>query len=273
MNIEIRRAKPSDKRAVLDIVRTVWGGEDYIPEVFDAWVRDRRGPLYAAVVSGRVVGIGKITRLTTDETWTEGARVAPRYRGRGIGRALLAHRVKQARRLGVRVTRFSTSERNTPMHRIARHLGFRKAATVDRWDADAAAGEPLRRARAADVPRAWRLLRGELIKDASGWRWRMFTREDVVRATRAGRCLLTQDRRAVAILAPARDREGLLVVATGADAASAHSLFVGLRAEAARRRLENVSAYVPRGRFARALRAAGYTRPYDESPVVYEKVL
>jgi hypothetical protein len=42
MDLLIRRARPSDKREVLAAVRTIWGGNDRIPDVFDAWVMHRQ---------------------------------------------------------------------------------------------------------------------------------------------------------------------------------------------------------------------------------------
>ena len=41
MDLVIRRARPADKRQVLEAVRTIWGGHDRVPAVFDRWVTHR----------------------------------------------------------------------------------------------------------------------------------------------------------------------------------------------------------------------------------------
>src|SRR3989475_12351820 len=140
------RARPADKRQVLEAVRTIWGGHDRVPAVFDRWVTHRSGPFFVAESRGRVVGMGKLTVVSPTEAWLEGGRVAPRWRRRGIATALFAHRIAYARERGFRVVRFSTASDNTQIHRAARHFGFRRAATLARHEAPATAGSPPARA-------------------------------------------------------------------------------------------------------------------------------
>src|ERR671936_1088699 len=151
MELVIRRARPADKRGVREAVRTIWNGGDRVPALFDSWVTHRTGPFFVAELGGRVVGMGKLTRITGREAWLEGGRVAPRYRRRGIATALIAHRIAYARERGLRVLRFSTASDNTPIHRAARRFGFRRVAVLWRHEADAIAGPSPRRARAADA--------------------------------------------------------------------------------------------------------------------------
>src|SRR2546425_149837 len=90
MDLVIRRARRTDKRDVLAAVRTIWGGQDRIPEVFDTWVTHRSGPFFVAESAGRVVGMGKLTVVSRTEAWLEGGRVAPRWRRRGIATTAIA---------------------------------------------------------------------------------------------------------------------------------------------------------------------------------------
>src|SRR6266576_3064865 len=140
MDLLIRRARRSDKRDVLAAVRTIWGGEDRIPDVFDTWVTHRTGPFFVAESGGRVIGMGKLTVVSPTEAWLEGGRVAPRWRRKGIATALIAHRVEYARQRGFRVLRFSTASDNTPIHRAARTFGFTRIATLSRHEAPAMKG-------------------------------------------------------------------------------------------------------------------------------------
>src|SRR5712691_12402473 len=144
MDLVIRRARPADKRQVLEVVRTIWGGHDRVPEVFDRWVTHRSGPFFVAESGGRVVGMGKLTAASPTEAWLEGGRVAPRWRRRGIATALIAHRIAFARKRGFGVLRFSTASDNTPIHRAAKRFGFRRAAAFRRHVAKALRGAPPR---------------------------------------------------------------------------------------------------------------------------------
>src|SRR5207249_4610661 len=151
MDLVIRRARRTDKRQVLAAVRTIWGGQDRVPEVFDSWVTHRTGPFFVAESGGRVVGMGKLTVVSETEAWLEGGRVAPRWRRRGIATALFAHRIAYARERGFRVVRFSTDSDNTPMHRAGRRFGFRRVGVLQRYTAGARTGARPVRARRADT--------------------------------------------------------------------------------------------------------------------------
>src|SRR2546428_438366 len=89
MDLVIRRARPADKRQVLEAVRTIWGGHDRVPAVFDRWVTHRSGPFFVAESSGRVIGMGKLTVVSPTEAWLEGGRVGPRRRRRGVEAAAI----------------------------------------------------------------------------------------------------------------------------------------------------------------------------------------
>src|SRR5437879_9566612 len=168
MDLVIRRARPSDKRDVLAAVRTIWGGQDRIPDVFDRWVTHRTGPFFVAESGGRVVGMGKLTVVSPTEAWLEGGRVAPRWRRKGIATALIAHRVAYARDRGIRLLRFSTASDNTPIHRAARHFGFTRAGALSRREAPGMPGAPPTRATPAQERAGLRCV-GPLVQLGPGW--------------------------------------------------------------------------------------------------------
>lgn len=279
VDLEIRRARPSDRRGVVAAVRTNWGGDDYIPSVFDRWVTHRTGPFYVAVVRGRVVGMGKLTRQSAREAWLEGGRVAPRWRRRGIETALVTHRIRRATELGYEVVRFSTASNNTPIHRLARRLGFRRAHRFARYEAPAAHGQTPRVAEIGEVAALWRLVRPPagpgLVQVGGGWDWRDLTRDELLRNVRARRVLVSgsPDRaRAYAIVGTGHHRDTLLIrFAAGSDAARAR-LFAALRADARRRGFAKVSGYAVDGGSAAFVRA-GYRRPWSEEAWFFERAL
>ncbi|HYV21423.1 MAG TPA: GNAT family N-acetyltransferase [Candidatus Bathyarchaeia archaeon] len=273
MDLLIRRARRSDKRDVLAAVRTIWGGEDRIPDVFDTWVTHRTGPFFVAESGGRVIGMGKLTVVSPTEAWLEGGRVAPRWRRKGIATALIAHRIAYARDRGFRVLRFSTASDNTPIHRAAKHFGFRRVVALSRREAPAmAAGAPPTRATRTQE-RAVLGRVGALVQLGHGWEWREITARDVRSAVARSRVFVSgKDVGAVAVLGQRYDAS-LMIAAIGGHARPLTDLLRGLRAEARRRGLDDVSFYVSNPSEGRAARSAGYTRPWSGEVYLFEKRL
>jgi GNAT superfamily N-acetyltransferase len=270
MDLVIRRARQSDKRDVLAAVRTIWGGQDRIPDVFDTWVTHRTGPFFVAESAGRVVAMGKLTVVSPTEGWLEGGRVAPRWRRKGIATALIAHRIAYARDRGFRVLRFSTASDNTPIHRAAKRFGFRRIAALSRHEAPASAGDPAPRATRRQA-RAVLQRVGPLMQRGYGWEWREITPRDVRSAIARGRAFVADaEVGAAAVLGDSYDGS-LMIVAAGGRARPLADLLVGLRAEARRRELDAASCYVASAADRRAARSAGYRPPWSGRAYLFEK--
>jgi GNAT superfamily N-acetyltransferase len=270
MDLVIRRARRSDKRDVLAAVRTIWGGQDRIPGVFDRWVTHRTGPFFVAESGGRVVGMGKLTVVSRTEAWLEGGRVAPRWRQKGIATALIAHRIAYARERGFRVLRFSTGSNNMPIHRAAKRFGFRRIAAFSRLEAASASGSvPVRATRGQ--ARAVLQRAGPLIQRGHGWEWREITTRDVRSAIARGRAFVSDGRVGAAAIVADPYEGSLMVVAAGGRETALTQLLVGLRAEARRRRLDGTSLYVSNAIARRAVRSAGYRRPWQGEAYLFEK--
>ena len=45
MDVACRPARQSDTVDVMELTRTIWEGEDYVPQVWASWLADRRGRL------------------------------------------------------------------------------------------------------------------------------------------------------------------------------------------------------------------------------------
>ena len=272
MDLVIRRARRADKREVLEAVRTIWGGHDRVPAVFDRWVTHRGGPFFVAESRGRVVGMGKLTVVSPTEAWLEGGRVAPRWRRRGIATALFAHRIAYAQERGFRVVRFSTASDNTPMHRAGHRLGFQRIAVLRRYEAPALKGDPPSRARNAEA-RPIRRVVGSLMQFHPGWEWRTLTMSDVRRAIAGRRAFVAgHGVKAAAIIGGSSDGS-LLVSAIGGSGRAFRDLLERLRAEAARRGLDDVSLYTSGAAQRRAARSAGYRPPWTGAAYLYERTL
>ena len=125
--INIRPAKSSDKAVVLDFCKHTFGRwGDYMPEVWDRWIKTRNGLFFAATIDDVPVGVGKITIHRPGELWLEGLRVNPKFRGHGIGRIIQDHTWKKAMFLRPKFVRYATGSYN----KISQHLGQSKSMKI-----------------------------------------------------------------------------------------------------------------------------------------------
>lgn len=271
--VTIRRARPEDKRPVRDIVRNVWGGTDYLPAVFDDWMRDRRGGLFVATIDRELAGVAKLTALSAEEGWLEGLRVAPQRRRQGVAQLLVRYRIDRARTLGLRVVRLATAKENLPVRRLVVRTGMRRVAVLVPWRARASAGKTSECATARDAPALWRLFSdsmsrasASLAKVPGKWAWREFRRHDLMKEIAMGRCVVIRISGRVSAAAIVYREGGTLVVPTVAGGLSGlRQLLARLPCEANTRGAVMVQILVPPRRFVRTLGSAGFSRGSGES--------
>lgn len=108
-NIQIRRCSSADADELSRIARAAKSHWGYPEEWLKLWEKDltfrpdyiRANPVYKAVSEGSTVGVyglGKLdSRPELEHLWVD-----PAWLGRGIGRLLVDHARRTARRLGVR---------------------------------------------------------------------------------------------------------------------------------------------------------------------------
>jgi GNAT superfamily N-acetyltransferase len=111
----------------MSFIKDVWGGHDYIPKVWDDWLKDPGGKMFVVEVGGVPVGMNRVRFLEDGSAWFEGARVHPDYRGRGFGSMLGENSMKVAIEKGIRVFRLTSGSRNRPAHRQIARIGFSEA--------------------------------------------------------------------------------------------------------------------------------------------------
>jgi len=124
--LKIRKVTAADKARVADIVKNIWEGSDYLPLVFDEWVKDSHGEFAAAVdQSGILIGFEKLTMLTPYDAWIEGLRKDMGSNIKGVGRFLTEHIfevLKKNKKL--RTVRFATYYKNIESISLFSRLGF-----------------------------------------------------------------------------------------------------------------------------------------------------
>jgi GNAT superfamily N-acetyltransferase len=156
-----RSAGSVDTREALELVKGIWGGEDYVPEVWDHWLADIDGLLAVAVWQGQVVGIGHLSDLGWSEAWLEGLRVAPDLQGQGIGSRLHDYFVGRWLAGGSSVVRLLTHEHREAVKAMCANTGFEPIARVQFRSGRASQGAHSFELAANDAQRAIESLMGQ----------------------------------------------------------------------------------------------------------------
>ncbi len=123
--ILVREARPSDRNAVFRFSRKtfVWG--DYIPEVWDEWLRQKNGKVFVATIEGKPVGISHIEIDSPQEAWLSGGRPHPEYRKIGVATAVTERCLLYARKKGVKIVRLATQSNNLAAQAALNKMGFK----------------------------------------------------------------------------------------------------------------------------------------------------
>ncbi|MFO8144700.1 MAG: GNAT family N-acetyltransferase [Candidatus Syntrophosphaera sp.] len=123
----VRLARPSDKADLTRVARGIWGGGDYLPKVFDRWVREPW--FWVCEYQGRAIACLKMTRFPDDVLWFEGLRVQVRYQNHGIAKFLNRHSFLVASKLRREnpaiAYEFATYYLNVESLHLTQKLGFR----------------------------------------------------------------------------------------------------------------------------------------------------
>lgn len=143
INLTIRRAEVADLPSITEIyneavLTTVATFDTEVKDPADrrAWFdsHGERHPILAAEVDGRVVGWGSLSpwseRRAYDETAEITSYVKADFRGKGIGRALKAALIDEARRLGFHTLISRAAEGSDASLHLSRSFGFQAVGTM-----------------------------------------------------------------------------------------------------------------------------------------------
>lgn len=278
----LRPARPADRTDVEALCAHIWGGEDYIPEVWEEWLADPEGELTVAELDGRVVGLAKLSHAADEEWWLEGLRVHPAYRRLGLARRIQAHQLEVAARLGAGVLRFATASYNRPVHRNAARDGFTRVAEFHMYAAEALPGcLSLRMLGPEDLEAAWALVEKSSVRRAASglyevrWRWLKLTKERLAAHVAAGEVWGVDVNGSLAALAilPTNPRaERLNVGYLDGTPDGLKALVWGLRLLAHQRGLTGVRVCPPADpSLLEALRSAGFSPDWEHTLYIFEK--
>jgi GNAT superfamily N-acetyltransferase len=205
MQFSVRSGRADDREGIASWTRDTFSWGDYVGGAFDDWLADEDGRIFVAEAGGRPIGMARVAMLSPEEAWSQGARIHPEYRRRGVGKALGDHIRRWAEGRGARVIRLAIENWNRPAQEHVRGMGF---APTGHWlMAERGVGEnsPVpegnggRRVRALEGIRPAPAAEAEpaLLSWASGpleraarglfpigWSWRRLRREDLLDAAR-----------------------------------------------------------------------------------------
>ncbi|MEM3579976.1 MAG: GNAT family N-acetyltransferase [Candidatus Bathyarchaeia archaeon] len=126
--IHVREACEADREAVFEFCRHTWSWGDYIPHVWDKWLREPNGKVFVATLNDVPIGIQHITIDKPGEAWLSGARTAPQYRRMGVAKAITEKCLEYARSMGVKVARLVTESDNVAALAAVQKMGFKPVA-------------------------------------------------------------------------------------------------------------------------------------------------
>jgi len=147
LDFRVRKARPSDRVPLMSFIKDVWGGHDYIPHVWDDWIKDRSGKMFVVEAEGIPIALNRIRFLRDGSAWFEGARVHPYYRRMGLASKLGDNAMKVARDSGAPVFRLTSGSRNKASHGQVAKMGFREIARFSVYEP----GKTMRFSRRAGV--------------------------------------------------------------------------------------------------------------------------
>jgi RimJ/RimL family protein N-acetyltransferase len=126
--IYVRKARGSDREAVFKFCEKTWSWGDYIPEVWDKWLKEKSGRVFIATTDGVPVGITHLSIDKPHEVWLGGARTDPNYRRMGVATAITQKCLDYAKRKGAKVVRLTTESDNIAAQAVIKKLGFKPTA-------------------------------------------------------------------------------------------------------------------------------------------------
>jgi len=128
--LKVRRIEPEDKTRVLEIASKIWEDDDYVPAVFDSWVKDEASVFAAALEEDCLVGFGRMCELGKGDFWLEGLRKDPDSKVVGVGEAISNYMFDHLRNRQLNSLRFSTYFDNQASVKINEKRGFERILTL-----------------------------------------------------------------------------------------------------------------------------------------------
>lgn len=114
-----------DENDILNISRSIWDGDDYIPFVWKKFVEDSNSFFRGIEVDKKLIGFSNMVIFNEDSAWFEGLRVLNSERGKGYGKLVSRSMMKFALEKGIKNFYFSTYYQNIESIKLHEKMNFR----------------------------------------------------------------------------------------------------------------------------------------------------
>ncbi len=263
----------------MEFCKNTWPGGDYIPEVWDDWLRDKRGRLVVAATKTGPVGIAHAWFQSKRLAWLEGVRVHPSYRGQGLAGRLNKALTGFAARQGATTARLCTGSQNSASRRHLDKTGFKLLLRFQRLESH----RPLRNKPRSVVrlrkhnPRVWQWITAQLeFKQfhqmySDGWTWYPLTSSALAKFLSQRGIISTGSALPTSCSLFSQEEKHLTIGFTAgvSEEVAEHGRFLRTLLVGQR---EKVRALVPKGsKLVSSLESAGFEK--NGTILVYEKPL
>ena len=279
-----RPALAQDTASMLELTKTIWDGHDYVPQVWDQWLRDASSCLAVAELGDRMVGLARLARLGENDWWDQGLRVHPEFRNRGIASHLHEYLLDVWQRTGNGTLRFTTTSDRFPVHHLAERTGFEQVGEFTFFVAPAIMGQSTHftRLSAEQSGEALKFIQQSALLDWQygllnwGWEWTTPELKWLLDAIEKGYAWWWNDRQGLLLAYIDKDDEtneqALAVELLAGPLEIAVDLLQDFRSLAAAEGYDNaVWVASLRDELAPILEQAGYTRAWDNSVYLYAR--
>jgi len=121
--MQIRQAKPSDKKIVLDFCKDTFAWGDYISHVWDYWILE--GNLLVIIEDDVAVAVSHAAFFEEYSiVWIEGIRVNPSFRRLGLAKKLVDNFELTAKKNNCHVSKMLIESNNSNSLNLARSLNY-----------------------------------------------------------------------------------------------------------------------------------------------------
>ena len=118
----MRKAKPSDKNAVLEFCKTTFSWGDYISDVWDYWIKE--GNLLVLSENKTPVAICH-SSFFDKQVWIEGIRVNEKFRRIGLGQKLVLESESLAKNKHCTISQMLIATNNKKSLNLAKNLNYK----------------------------------------------------------------------------------------------------------------------------------------------------
>ncbi|WP_260472822.1 GNAT family N-acetyltransferase [Edaphobacter aggregans] len=130
-SIELRAYQPEDAKAFRELneawIKKYFGLEEHDREILgdpDSWVIRPGGHIFLAFLEGQAIGCCALIPMEPGVFEVAKMAVDEQYRGRGVGRKVLAYTIERARELGASVLYLETNRKLANAIHLYESLGF-----------------------------------------------------------------------------------------------------------------------------------------------------